>query len=118
MRSPLARSMDTGLVISFYSDTEQFQEVFVNWQQRPLPAPGDEVACTIFDPSTGLPRRHVGKVLAPRRIEVCRDAQGTITTWVRLRAELRGAEEVQRHEGNGAATNGKRRNADPSVAGR
>jgi hypothetical protein len=118
MRSPLARSMDTGLVISFQDDAQQLQEVFVNWQDRPLPDPGDEIACTTFDRRGALQRRLVGKVLAPRRIEVTRDAHGTVTTWVRLRAELLRAEEDHHHEGNGAATNGKPRKQEPALAGR
>lgn len=118
MRSSLTRSMDTGLVIAFHNDDQQFQEVFLNWQDRPLPDPGDEIACTTLDRQGGLQRRLVGKVIAPRRMEVSRDAHGTVTTWVRLRAELVRVEKCADHHGNGAATNGKLRSkaAKPAVA--
>lgn len=104
MRSSLTRSMETGLVISFQKDEQQFQEVFLNWQDRPLPDPGDEIACTSLDSRGGLQRRLIGKVVAPRRMEVSRDADGTVTTWVRLHAELLHCEPCGPHRnGNGRA---------------
>jgi len=107
MPSTLKQSMETGLLITFEKDGRQIQEVFLNWQDRPLPGPGDEIACTSLDATGSLRRRLVGTVHSPRRMEIARDARGGVSTWVRLRADLIRVESASDEGIPVAATNGK-----------
>ncbi|MBI3464744.1 MAG: hypothetical protein HY000_17065 [Planctomycetes bacterium] len=80
---------------------------------RPLPEPGDEVACTTQD-AAGLPvRRLVGTVLPTRRLEICRDVKDMLTLWVRLRASLTLVEQGARQAAAGHLTTPARHKPSP-----
>ncbi|MBL9122432.1 MAG: hypothetical protein JNG90_02290 [Planctomycetaceae bacterium] len=70
------------------------QEVFFDWQERPVPDVGDVVTCAPPRTSTNRPRAISGKVRI-RHYEVQRDEQGEPRVWVRLVLDVCSSQRLQ-----------------------
>jgi hypothetical protein len=85
METELKEAMTSGVFVEFCDGRGNCvaQTVYLDWQGRPLPAVGDELACGVANAATGRTTRFSGRVRS-RQFDVQRDAEGAVNVWVRL----------------------------------
>ncbi len=84
METDLAQAMTAGVFVEAHDSQGNLlgQALFVDWQGRPLPAPGDLFTCPLQDVASGERRKTIGRVLS-RHFEV-QQQDGEPSVWVRI----------------------------------
>lgn len=98
MDSELKEAMTAGVYVEFRDALGNTvgQAVYTAWQGRPLPKPGDLVACTVTSPRTGRKQKLRGHVIE-RHFELQHEEDGRPCVWARLLVESRAESRRSRH---------------------
>ena len=89
METDLREAIVSGVFVEFCDQNGNCvaQSVYLDWSGRPVPAVGDELSCSAASAASGRLTSFSGSVRT-RHFDVQRDAQGSVSVYVRLVVDL------------------------------